>query len=291
MANVAKVNGVAAASIAKVNGVSSIAKVNGLTLTSFTFNDVYYVELDGTNEAVRYLNTGGAGCASYSETDAFTLSSWLYAHSGNVLFFGNVKQVGGFWQGIQIGLAPYLNNGGPLFRLRGSDSGAAKDLRVSFHNTNHDDFNVLYEHQWVHLLFTYDGSETVAGVRCWRNGVELHGHDNGSTWTAGATISVSDNYVYVGFNGSAGYWVGGIDDIALMSGDQSASAATFYNSGARYNFSTWAGWSTMKADPKAFWIDWEAADMTATTGSVIDRTDNAYTFVPQNTENTDKVAH
>jgi hypothetical protein len=141
---------------------------------------------------------------------------------------------------------------------------------------------------WTHVTATYDGSGRSSGINIYKNAVLTNGaeDDNGSTDesnTASFTIGRLD-----ATNGF--YFPGLIGDLLITNFACTSTEVTeLYNEGSELDITSFSRYADINGDTGCLWVNWEADDLTATTGSVTDLL-NSRTGTPVNTENTDKVS-
>ena len=164
----------------------------------------------------------------FSKDDSFSISAWVKArNSGYCALFtkrGGAPSYTGFYLGAESGkLDFYLTY-----------DWATSDEGLNVRGTTGSPYNDLDDGSWHHLVVTYSGTATAAGVRCWVDGSEDTGLSASSTKDAvsGDTTNALD--VVVGADSATGSLAfGDIDELTVWKGTvlTALQVETLYNSG------------------------------------------------------------
>jgi len=168
-----------------------------------------------------YIDTGWDGI---STTDEFTLHAWVNASTGG--------------------------NG----RVLSSEDSSSNGIHMQVDENGHlygfirkDPSNYLYKYTtsvdlhgagWKHIAFTYDGSDTLAGMKLYVDGTEI------TTVTSGGSISgssTSSNNWYIGRKGGGAYnyYNGFVDEVAIWERELTSGEVTaLWNGGNGLPYAT-----------------------------------------------------
>jgi cysteine-rich repeat protein len=168
--------------------------------TSFINN--YSLSVDGVNGHADVVDTTDI---SFDTTDAFAIAAWVNAPSFSG--YQTVVQKIDDSTGAQTGFVITLNNGVPELWMQ-SDYGAGEYLRVG-------STTALTVDAWHHLVMSYDGSGTAAGVQLFLNGTDVTGptalHDN----LVGSIVNAGELEIGNRNDGSFQALLGRIDDVRI----------------------------------------------------------------------------
>lgn len=175
------------------------------------------VTLDGTGDYVQMSNE-----PDFERTDAFTISAWVKLPSATPSTPDTiVSKVNGSNVGYAISIRGDIANDPVEYELRG----ASTFLSIR-------SFQTWQAETWTHLVWTYDGSNTAAGMRLYRDGVVQSDLTDSENLTQ--TISNTSNLVVGAFGGAgANSFSGAIDEVRVYNRALSATeVAALYGSGA-----------------------------------------------------------
>jgi hypothetical protein len=155
---------------AGASAADSSGSGNGGTVNGSPTWGADYLQFDGTDDLVEIANESAF---DFENTDEFTVAAWLYfSASGSVI----TKQFAADgWT-----LSYYSPNGEIEWQL----------IRDSYSYALTKKFAVP-ANTWVHVVCTYDGSNTLAGLKCYLDGVEASPHATRNDW--GTTPSILTN--------------------------------------------------------------------------------------------------
>ena len=201
-------------------------------------------------------------------TDAFTFSMWV--KPSNLSFGAIIAKLN-----VALPTNGYrflVNSAGKMDVTLTSDVGTGNLLRRKGNI-------VLAVGVWRHLIFTYDGSKNVTGMKWYFNNVQESGY---STTTDGLTGSISSpSNLFIGSSGGSTKWaLGNFKEVAfwpevISVGDRAEVAASEANL------------KTISNPPTHHWRCGDTAgdDATATTGKIQDSgSTGGITGIPINTE-------
>jgi len=196
------------------------------TLAQFNntpFNQ-YSVDLDGSND---YIDCGGN--ADFSFTDgtgndsAFSISAWVKLDSNNrarVVGKGNMEWLFGTDGDSKFALLLWSND----------STSALLGLREQ---TN------LSTGVWHHLVATYDGSNTVSGIKLYRAGNPITLTFDASSGTYAGMASQQGSLRIGQWEGNSSVMNGLIDEVSVFNSELSASdVSDIYNSGVPADISS-----------------------------------------------------
>lgn len=177
------------------------------------------------NSGAPYMNFGNV--LDYDHTDAFSFSAWVYFYANNNYSNGS--------QCIVSKITKTSNTEGYLFMKRADTTTYVNKLQVTLRKTA-TKYIVVYGgtelsiNTWHHVVFTYSGSGTAAGVKMYLDGAEESytvGSDTlDGSFTNSANFNIgsrnNDDLNIYGRIDEVGHW-----DRVLSSSD----VTTLYNSG------------------------------------------------------------
>ena len=170
------------------------------------------LKFDGSND---YIDVTNESNFDFDRTNPFSISAWIYSQktSGSHTFLSKMQNSGNN-PGLQLQVD--ATNSRLIGSLSGTTGGCGTDC---IKNTTA--FGSISPNIWYHIVMTYDGSSTAAGMRLYIGGVD-------STVVGGTTISSSplnNQTLIIGQNPSSGgsYFDGKIDDVRIYSRALSAS--------------------------------------------------------------------
>ena len=223
MGTISKLDGIAIASIAKVGGkaIDDVASIGGETPPP-SYANVNSFDFDGVDESFASAIPG----SFFSKSNPWSVSCWVQCdvRTSTKGIFGNTSNA----SGIRLRSA---NSGAPVFGIEfqfhmvGTGTWAGYQLGVisadyAWSNTT-----------WYHIVVTYDGSSTGAGLKMYVN--------NNLTTSGSPDFTTSDSVSSYDFaigairhspfsNGHDGR----IDELAVWNSELSSSnVAAIYNSG------------------------------------------------------------
>lgn len=135
------------------------APIGGQFLSSAGNKNGYFF-----NTINNYISAGPAVSTAFSITSRFSFSFWLYIAKDVGGFGGVLSRIGSSGQGYDV---IYQNNNGSNFKqvsFRGRNTSGATVINCAFILSRTDTA------EWMHIVITYDGSYTTAGVKCYCNG-------------------------------------------------------------------------------------------------------------------------
>ena len=189
----------------------------------------YSMAFGGTNE---YINMGNV--LDFDSSNPFSLSCWvkLSGATGQYLI-SKIDAISPFTNnGWGYGLLQTSTSGGRLqFYLRSSDGGTTSFLGVRTTNA------FVNDGAWHHVVATYDGSATPAGIRFYIDGSEILDKTTVINSLAAKNISNSGNFNISGYvNGGSALLTGSVDEPAVYDAVLSPSDVTaIYNGGVPGN--------------------------------------------------------
>lgn len=155
-------------------------------------------------------------------TDLFSLFGWANAQNSNRYLFG--KWEAATSRGYLVGVT---SNGNVIVYI---SNGAGTRIAVQTVGTFLKGASTSLESGWRHVGFTYDGSETAAGVTIYVDASPCD-VDVVSDTLAG-TIDHTINFQVSGYNGISGSWLGNIDEVTLWNAELTpAEVAAVYSGG------------------------------------------------------------
>jgi len=174
------------------------------------FPNQYSVEFDGTDDSV---NMGNASELNFNHNNAFTLSVWVKRDS--------------------LGSAEIIRKMEDSGNLTGYQLAFASDKIRILHRRQNQTFNRIQRStdatftsttEWYHIVSTYDGSRTNAGLKIYVNGSEA-ASTGANSMNAGAWTNNADFKVGRSTDGH-------IDEVSVYNSELSATdVATIYNGG------------------------------------------------------------
>ena len=168
------------------------------------------VVLDGSNE---YIVVGNVAALQFERTNAFSLSAWVQLTSTGTRM---VCAKGSGSSGYSL----YVTNGQVFFDLVNAFPANTIEVRTG---------NVLLPTgAWTHLVATYDGSSTAAGVAIYFNGTSIPLTTNYDTLSASI---LNANAFDIGRRSDGYYWGGGIDAVAVYNKQLSGAEVTAIHNG------------------------------------------------------------
>lgn len=149
----------------------------------------YSIFFDGASSSPGHLNMGTGSELQFERTDSFSFAFWIKTTDGttNGSLFGNLDAAPEN-EGYELGMIS-----GELSILLASDIGGSDYLHVRSSTTIHDGF-------WHHIIVTYDGSSTAAGVNMYEDGALMGMTTEQDTLTASI---VSTQPVWLGARASS----------------------------------------------------------------------------------------
>lgn len=163
-------------------------------------------------------------------TDAFSISAWIKWDVNNgaeqTIVAKRTSTASAGYSFIVNG----LNDVGLGFRF--TDGAAGEILVYAAEGRNQ---GVVLPNVWTHVVVTYDGSSTAAGVTFYANGWQLQNFEPASDTLAGAT-SNAVSFTVGDLAGGSGAFQGDIDEVAVFDTELSAAQVDLlWNSGAPGN--------------------------------------------------------
>ena len=170
---------------------------------------------------------------NYTADDAFSQELWIKtSSSADSWFIGKLDATGtGVGQALLLLSSPV---GLLEFQITGDAGGSIIVRSAATVNTG----------AWVHVVVTYDGSRTAAGVALYIDGVDSTGATMSDTLGAGESIATLSPFLLASFEGTV-YGLGGrLDEVAVYGKALSPAEVTAaYNGGSpvdKRTLSTWA---------------------------------------------------
>jgi hypothetical protein len=199
--------------------------VTGLSGGTFISNRNGFT-FDGTD----YIDTGVTPSALVGNSNAYTVSAWVYPQSN------------GIWQQFEqeiIGAANYWSSAQRFSFFLKSTSGAAS-LSPGYRYGSSTGGNIYVttsnptvpKNQWSHVAFTFDGNTT---HKIYVNGTVIVTQTNGSAQTVSSTMDLAvgarndNSSINSHFGGGGG---GQLSNIAVWNSDQSVNMPNIYNNGS-----------------------------------------------------------
>lgn len=232
-----------------------------------SFADTLSAEFNGSDEKITFGDDADEGNGT-----EVSLSVWVKSsqNSGYAAFVSKVINAN------QDGYLFHMYDGEPRIAMFGTGSSV---FAVNCNST-------VADGTWHHIIYTYDGSGGHAGVEFYIDGNTTPCTKEGEFASGGSVTDLanSNNLVFAE-QGDGNYKYNGIlGDVAKIPWEITTSEVTeIYKGGSGFDFTTYSGWSTMKASARAFWVTWEADDLDAgDQPGVTDLTDNGYTGTAAN---------
>ena len=183
-----------------------------------SFSNIYSVDFDGVDD---YVDCGNPSNLNFSADDAFSFSIWFKKASSGTVEVAFSKALG---SGNFNGYMMYFSGNLLYFRLR--------DSNINFHQIRDNTIHPL--NTWVHYVVTYDGSRTGSGLglTLYKDGTKLTNVQRSGNFNSGTGQSTADFEIGARSNGSARYFDGLIDEVAIFNSELSQSDVTaIYNGG------------------------------------------------------------
>ena len=216
-----------------------------------SFTNTYSFNFDGIDDFISiYDGASGSGPIQFNAGDDFSINAWIkttnagatnqiVSFRGTALIWFNT-----FKTGTNIRLKVYLrDNSNNVYQLSSYNSAAGW----------------IASDTWTNVMFTRNG--TSKAINLYINGVaaQVTGTDTTSdNFTSYDKLSLAND------NHSGGrYWFdGNMDEVAIFSSDQSANAATIYNSGKPSDLTSLSPTSWWRMGEKATWdgSNWTLVD-------------------------------
>ncbi len=230
------------------------------------------VDLDGANERI---GASAIPALTFQRTDPFTISIWAkWTHTSNDAMISNA-----FSSGTYRGYYIVANSGKVVFQLKNN---ATRYIEVETNTTTYNDGN------WHHIVATYTGTSTAAGVTIYIDGSAVATTTTKDTLTTGNT-NANALFNLGARNGSNLFWDGKLNQASIFTGSFNTSEVTELRDGTGPAIiaATHSRWG----DVLGYWpCATDADDLTATSGQVEDQSGNAYHLTPKATEVADKNA-
>jgi len=174
----------------------------------------YSCEFDGTNTKIEFGDVNG-----FDRTDAFSGSCWVNLTGSDNEFILS-KQDGSTFKGYML----YVNVDRYLILYIASSSTNRILIRTN---------STVANNTWQHLVFTYDGSSTSAGVKLYFNGVNQSLTNLGNTSITGSLLDSSVPFQISGRDGTSANGINGqIDQVSVFDYELSATeVSTLYGGG------------------------------------------------------------
>jgi hypothetical protein len=234
--------------------------------TASDFTNTYSASLDGSDEDINFGDT-----ANESGSDAMSYSVWIKTSD---------TEATPYFKGAASTNHALLIISGQIWMWFSSSAGN--------YITKYTDASIV-SGSWQHIVCTYDGSKDPNNMEIYVDGTRITAT---TTLDAGTFTDSSDSGdALIGSQNRTSRWFNGvIGDFCKIPWELNQTEVTeLYNSGSELDMTTFSGWNTMKSDVRSMWVNWEADDLTHSSGSVTDLTDNGYVGTPSNTEVGDKV--
>lgn len=285
MTDIAKVNGIAVASIAEINGISSIGKVNGLVKVSSSFSATKCIEFDSGSS--QYINFGNV--LNETGDNDFTLAIWMKPVNHGNLGTGVIciNKSDGVGTEYRFG---YQSNYGSYFQWGDSGHGSGY---LGYDATGWKE-STITDGNWHLIVVTWTGANKTGtpAIGYYDGNNQISGGYNSNTLDSGADLTTSSDLVICKKSPShEDFYKGRIGGISKWSIALSGSEiAELYNGGHLMDLSSHSRWSTINGSARGFWLHPENVDL-ETSGGVVDLSSNAYAGTAVNMSNsTDLVA-
>lgn len=189
-------------------------------------------------DADDHMTVPHASAINFDGTGAFSVSTWFYQTStGNGdRFMGKGTDTTNLWE----------------LTLAGTTRRIAGYFMVTY-GVDHLDFVTAISQfsgsTWYHLLWTYDGSKTNAGIKWYLNGSNVaQALIDGTSPITGTIGSTDDLWIGDSASAFATQFVGQLDEVSIYNSELSSSDATaLYNGGDPKNISTLSSYSSCVA--------------------------------------------
>jgi len=143
--------------VAANNGTASNVDTSGMSYAAGKFDNA--ISFDGTDD---YIDVANESNFDFERTDAFSLEAWIYpasSASGNDTIIGKHDGNPNY-----RGYILYRNDTDNLYFILRNDNGSGNKIDIL--STN----NMVTTGSWHHVVVTYDGSSTGAGVLMYVDG-------------------------------------------------------------------------------------------------------------------------
>ena len=174
------------------------------------FPNQYSVEFDGTDDSV---NMGNVSELDFNHNNAFTLSAWVKRDTTGTGVIIDKMETSGNLTGYQLA---FVSDKIRILHRRQNQTfnRIQRSTNATFTSTT----------EWYHIVSTYDGSRTNAGLKIYVNGSEA-ASTGANSMNAGAWNNSADFKVGRSTDGH-------IDEVSVYNSELSATdVATIYNSG------------------------------------------------------------
>lgn len=179
------------------------------------WENVFSVNFDGEDS---YITIGDVTALNFERTDAFSFSVWLKTTQGSRSWIGK-----GWNPGYSLRVD---GEGHPTIQIQGSN---ATEVEVEATSTN------VLTGTWQHVVFTYDGTSTAAGVTLYVAGNPVATTVNKDTLNASI---LNDHACVLGalFPPDQENWLGHLDELSVWDKELSSTEVSeIYNTGSPPN--------------------------------------------------------
>lgn len=198
--------------------VAAPSSATGIIGNCYTFN--------GSTQYISFSDSANLSFVNASGDIKFSISCWVYPTSFAATNYIFTKRPS------SLEYSFFINTSGKIVAVL--FSGGAGTITIARITQAAISIN-----QWTHIVFTYDGSETSAGIKIYVNGALMATDDvSASSPYVGMSNTATSAYIG-GFSGAAGGYTGKIDEFGIWRGRELslANVQSLYNSGAALDYS------------------------------------------------------
>lgn len=222
-----------------------------LNVQSSSFASTNSFEFDGSTDLVEINNTA----FNFDRLDPFTVSAWVKKNDSSGGAIVSKIQTSGNLTGWMF----YFNSSNQLRLL-------LRRQNQTFNRLINTSVTAITIGTWNHVVCTYDGSSTEAGMNFYINGVDAGTNPNGNT-LGGGTSLVTTIPLQIGARNSTDAFLNGfIDEVAIWDSELSQSDVTeIYGTGVPNNL------NEITNPPISWWRMGEAANYSGGTWTLTDQ--------------------
>lgn len=183
----------------------------------------YSVLLDGSNE---YIEIGNVAALDFERTDPFSVSAWIRLNSTGAYVIASKMAASTTFRGwaFETASAPYLQ-----FSMY-NDFGGANRMSVRTTVAIPSGAVQAPYSTWHHVVATYSGSSTAAGVKLYIDGVEITSKTTVYDTLSATTLNTASAQIGRRSDATPLYFNGNIDDVAVYDKELSAAEVlTIFN--------------------------------------------------------------
>ena len=224
----------------------------------------YSLNFDGTDDFISiYDGASGSGPIQFNAGDDFSISAWIKTTNA-----GTTNQIVSFRGTAIIWFSTFVTSGNIRLKVYLRDNSSNVYSLDSYNSAP----GWIPSDTWTHVMFTRNG--TSKDVNLYINGAaaQVTGSDTTSdNFTSYDKLSLAND----NFSGGRYWFDGGMDEVAIFSSDQSANAATIYNSGKPADLTSLSPTSWWRMGEKAtFSTNWTIPDQIGSNNGTSDNMTN-----------------